>query len=97
MYSKALQGRETVLGLKHADTLWAVNNLALALEGLGQIVVAKGLQERVLRGQTEVLGRDHPHTVWSRDAFIRLSKGRSEDCGELRLGSTFDRFLNVQS
>jgi tetratricopeptide (TPR) repeat protein len=95
LYRRALKGREKALGLKHADTLWAVNDAGLVLAELGQINEAKCMQERALSGQMEVLGPEHRHTLWTKRVLDELNKGLSgsgvKDCAPFHQSSILVR------
>jgi len=74
LYADALGGRVEVLGTSHADTLWAMNNLGLLLEDLGDPTAAIAMHREALRGQEALLGIRHKHTCWTREIIGRLEK-----------------------
>ncbi|CUS11370.1 unnamed protein product, partial [Tuber aestivum] len=57
-----LEGRETVLGPDHPDTLTSLNNLAITLQTQGKYDESEALHRRALQRRRKVLGSDHPHT-----------------------------------
>lgn len=81
MYRKPLDGRVEVFGMNYTDTLWAMNNLGIVLEQLGDIDSALALQQKALCIQTELLGRHHKHTFWTTEALGRFRKSRVVDGG----------------
>jgi tetratricopeptide (TPR) repeat protein len=52
-------------GVEHSDTLKVRNNLALALNELGDLMGARKLYEEVLEIRERVLGVEHPETSTS--------------------------------
>jgi tetratricopeptide (TPR) repeat protein len=61
----AVQIAKTNLGGEHPDTLILISWLALTLEAQGDLVAARGLQEKVLEIHRRVLGEEHADTLTS--------------------------------
>ena len=59
-------------GPEHADTLAAINNLAVLLKQLGRYEKALPLYEKVLAGDEKKNGANHPHTLDSVYNLARL-------------------------
>ncbi|MFT9671327.1 tetratricopeptide repeat protein [Streptomyces rhizosphaericola] len=62
-----LDHESTVLGPDHPDTLTSRNNLATALNRLGEHRQAADLHQQVLTDSERILGPDHPDTLTSRN------------------------------
>jgi tetratricopeptide (TPR) repeat protein len=56
MYTRALQGKEEALGLKHTSTLDTVNNLGNLYKNQGKLAEAEAMYIRALQGYEEALG-----------------------------------------
>jgi len=65
-------GRRRSLGPKHADTLDAINNLALLLHHLGKLAEAEPLSKEKLAGCRSELGDRHPDTITAIDTLSQL-------------------------
>lgn len=63
MFEHVLTMTRGDLGEEHADTLTAMNNLALALSDLGIPERARELQEKVLAVSRRTRGEEHPDTL----------------------------------
>ena len=48
-----------------------MNNYALDLHNLGEVVAARELDEKVLAGRRRVLGEEHPDTLQSMNNYAR--------------------------
>jgi tetratricopeptide (TPR) repeat protein len=73
---EALADSEHVLGVHHAETLAAQNNLAVALQSAGQSAEAIALFERTLTGREQILGPDHWDTITSRSGLAEALEWR---------------------
>jgi tetratricopeptide (TPR) repeat protein len=62
MYTRALQGKEEALGLKHTSTLDTVNNLGNLYKDQGKLAEAEAMYTRALQGY-EALGPKHTSTL----------------------------------
>jgi tetratricopeptide (TPR) repeat protein len=63
MYSRALQGKEEALGLKHTSTLDIVNNLGILYANQGKLAKAEAMYSQALQGYEEALGPKHISTL----------------------------------
>ena len=61
--SEVLETRQRVEGPEHAETLNAMNNLALVYVGLGKNAQAKPLYMKALEASQRSLGPDHQRTL----------------------------------
>ncbi|KAA6414008.1 MAG: hypothetical protein FRX48_02370 [Lasallia pustulata] len=93
LHSRALEGmkKSKALGLKHRDTLSAMENLAMTYFTIGGSLLepAEAMINWVIKQRTERLGREHPYTLWARlnHARIRGARGyHSEAEEEIRAG-----------
>ena len=66
------EARRAALGLKHADTLDGVNNLALLLHQQGKLEEAEPFSRLKLEGCREARGDNHPDTVTALDTLSQL-------------------------
>lgn len=55
----------------HADTLWAMNSLALCYEARGEMADAATWHTQAYEGQVKLFGDQHAHAKWSLQALIR--------------------------
>src|SRR5664280_1592646 len=65
LHQRALDFRRNVLGPEHTETTTSMDNLAGALQALGDLAGACKLHEEALQICRRVLGSDHPHTLLS--------------------------------
>jgi tetratricopeptide (TPR) repeat protein len=70
---RALDGRMSVLGEGHGDTLTSVFNLAQVLHALKEYSEALEFYEKALTGLEENLGPDHPTTEACRNKKALLT------------------------
>lgn len=68
---RVLDQRIQVNGRMHADTLWAMNSLALCFERRGEMAEAAIWHNQAYEGQVKILGDQHPHAKWSLQALVR--------------------------
>ena len=85
LLQKVLEGKTSVLGPEHPDTLTSVNNLAPALSREGRYNEAKHMLLEVLQLRTTVLGTEHPDTLISMNhlASVLSCEGKFEDAETL--------------
>ena len=48
-----------------------MNNLAVTLKALGDLVAARKLQEQVLETRLRLLGEEHPNSLWAKSNLAR--------------------------
>ncbi|MGX1898878.1 tetratricopeptide repeat protein [Streptomyces anulatus] len=75
--------RERVLGHDHPDSLAGRNNLAIALEGLGEHQQAVDLHRENLADHERLLGPAHPDTLTSRNN-LAIAEARLAEVGRRR-------------
>ena len=82
-----LDARQTRLGSKHRDTVWATAELAYTYRNQGRWKEAEELQLRVMEVTRRVLGEEHPHTLASMAnvASTYRKQGRWNEAEELEL------------
>ena len=60
LFQRALDGRETTLGLTHPATLSSVTNMGMLLKDQGKLAEAESLLRRAMEGSEATLGATHP-------------------------------------
>jgi tetratricopeptide (TPR) repeat protein len=78
MYSRALQGKEEALGLKHTSTLNTVNNLGNLYADQGKLAEAEAMYSRALQGREEALGPKHTSTLNTVNNLANLYANQSK-------------------
>ena len=83
---KVLEVSQRVLGSKHSDTLWVMNDLAVSYHSLGRMQEAMELQEKVLEASPGAMESEHPSTlrVMNNLACSYISVGRGQEAMELQ-------------
>ena len=74
LYRRALEGRETAIGLNHPDTLNTVGNLGNLLYEQGHLEETKVFFLRAFEGFEKALGSNHPHTQMARKNLSILNQ-----------------------
>jgi tetratricopeptide (TPR) repeat protein len=64
-HSKALEMKQRIFGVQHAEIYITLNNLALALQSQKKFGEAEGIHRRALRGRKRLLPSSHPDTLVS--------------------------------
>ncbi|PWW75745.1 hypothetical protein C7212DRAFT_364465 [Tuber magnatum] len=72
MNRRELEGRETILGPDHPDTLASANNLALVLRDQGKYDESEAMHRCELNGCEKILGTYHPSTLTSVDNLAQV-------------------------
>merc|ERR1711972_46486 len=82
----ALDGRKTVLGPVHPDTLQSCHNLAVLLQAMKKYGEAEPFCRSALEGREKTLGKTHPDTEESRNNLSGLlqSLGKRHEAEQLR-------------
>jgi eukaryotic-like serine/threonine-protein kinase len=76
--TKALSGRQNLLGYDHPDTLETKNALALLYKALGKFSEAKKILEETLSDRKATLGEKHPDTLETQQELDDLEKIMSD-------------------
>ncbi len=81
---RAIAAKEKVLGATHPDLAFSLNNLALCLDGVGQVAEAVEQLARALPIVENGLGADHPRTAWVLSNYSELLNrvGRFAEAGQ---------------
>jgi tetratricopeptide (TPR) repeat protein len=69
---RAVVAKEKVLGATHPDLAYSLNNVALCLDGLGEVAAAVESLARALPIVENGLGADHPRTAWMLSNYSEL-------------------------
>jgi serine/threonine protein kinase/tetratricopeptide (TPR) repeat protein len=69
---RAVETKEKVLGTAHPDLAYSLNNVALALDTLGDVTGAVDSLARAVRIIENGLGADHPRTAWILSNYSEL-------------------------
>ncbi|GAB7365990.1 hypothetical protein MBLNU230_g7317t1 [Neophaeotheca triangularis] len=87
MYTRALEGKEEVLGPKHTSTLGIVNGLGILYQRQYKLEKAEEMYVRALNGKEEVLGPKHISTldIVNNLGNLYLSQGELEKAEEMYL------------
>jgi tetratricopeptide (TPR) repeat protein len=73
--------REKTLGSEHPLTATTLSNLALVLQGQGDLAGARPLQERALAIHEKALGPEHPQTATTLNNLAQLLKQQGDFAG----------------
>ena len=81
---RAVMAKEKVLGAAHPDLAYSLNNVALCLDGLGEVAEAVESLARALPIVENGLGADHPRTAWMLSNYSELLNrvGRFAEAGD---------------
>jgi hypothetical protein len=74
LQEQVLEVMTRVLGEEHPATLTSMNNLAVTLNGLGELDAALPLLRKSLGGHRQVLGDNHPDTIAISKFLTRLEE-----------------------
>ncbi|WP_143666876.1 MULTISPECIES: tetratricopeptide repeat protein, partial [unclassified Streptomyces] len=83
LHQRNLTDRERVLGPDHLEVLASRNNLASALNDLGEHQQAADLHRQNLTDSERILGPDHPDTLTSRNNLAN-ARARLAEVGRRR-------------